>query len=94
MDVLNDRLYVLVTGEVKTAMMDPTVKANVIPSNDAGVYLWDENAKTFTVFMVKPKMNVFISLMNIQICQPMAMKFTFLLVTTNIQGHFARSRSG
>ncbi|UQJ95050.1 baseplate wedge subunit [Klebsiella phage CPRSA] len=40
MDVLNDRLYVLVTGEVKTAMMDPTVKANVIPSNDAGVYLW------------------------------------------------------
>lgn len=48
MDVLNDRLYVLVTGEVKTAMMDPTVKANVIPSNDAGVYLWDENAKTFT----------------------------------------------
>lgn len=47
MDILNEKLYVLVTGEVKQALQDPTKPANVIPSNDAGVYEWDETALKF-----------------------------------------------
>lgn len=48
MDVLEGKLYVLITGEVSTALLDPTVPANVIPSEDAGVYQWDEDTLTFT----------------------------------------------
>lgn len=47
MDVLDDRLYVLITGEVKTDRADPTKPANVIPSKDAGVYQWDEDGLKF-----------------------------------------------
>lgn len=47
MDVMNDKLYVLVTGEVKQALQDPTNPANVIASEDAGVYQWDEDNLSF-----------------------------------------------
>lgn len=48
MDVLDGKLYILVSGEVKTALADPTNPANVKDSEDEGVYLWDDEALTFT----------------------------------------------
>lgn len=39
MDVLNERVYALITGEVKSDYIDPTNPDNVVPSEDAGVYL-------------------------------------------------------
>lgn len=56
MDVVKDQLLVLVTGEVKKQGQDPTDKRNVIPSKDAGVYLFDETTRKFTrVFGVNDK---------------------------------------
>ncbi|UES35568.1 baseplate wedge protein [Citrobacter phage KKP_3664] len=47
MDVMDGKLYVLVTGEVKVALQDPTKPENVVPSDDSGVYQWQEDTKTF-----------------------------------------------
>lgn len=47
MDVMNDKLYVLVTGEVTAPLLDPTKPANVTTSDDAGVYQWDEDNLNF-----------------------------------------------
>jgi len=41
MDVLDGKLYALVTGEVKADLLDPTNPENVIPSESSGVYLLD-----------------------------------------------------
>lgn len=47
MDVMNGKLYALITGEVKIARLDPTNPDNVVPSEDAGVYQWDEDQSKF-----------------------------------------------
>ncbi|QDH49020.1 baseplate wedge subunit [Pantoea phage Phynn] len=47
MDVMDGKLYALVTGEVSKRYADPTNPKNVIPSADAGVYQWDPDALVF-----------------------------------------------
>ncbi|AWD90303.1 baseplate wedge subunit [Erwinia phage Cronus] len=41
MDSINNKLYALITGEVKSYGLDPTVPANVIDSESKGVYILD-----------------------------------------------------
>lgn len=48
MDVMDGKLYALITGEVKTVLMDPTKPENVVSSADAGVYQWDPETLKFT----------------------------------------------
>ncbi|MGL4522762.1 MAG: baseplate wedge subunit [Bacilli bacterium] len=53
LDVLNDKLYALVTGRVKLhpttgTQLDPTKKENVEPSEHDGIYVFDANAGTWT----------------------------------------------
>ncbi|MGL5582971.1 MAG: hypothetical protein ACRDCE_18735, partial [Cetobacterium sp.] len=51
LDVLNGKLYALVTGRVKLSAsgnhMDPTVPENVEPSEFDGVYIYDDEARTW-----------------------------------------------
>lgn len=41
MDVVNGILFAYVTGELKSSNLDPTISANVIPSEFSGVYMLD-----------------------------------------------------
>lgn len=43
MDSVNGKIYALITGEVKTYGLDPTVPANVIDSDSKGVYVLQDD---------------------------------------------------
>lgn len=47
MDVIDGKLLVFVTGEVKQRYQDPTKPENVVPSDDAGVYLIGSDGLSF-----------------------------------------------
>lgn len=48
MDVIDGKLLVFVTGEVRRQYQDPTKPENVVVSESAGVYLLNEDGLTFT----------------------------------------------
>lgn len=48
MDVLDGNLFVLVSGQLKSAGLDPTVSTNITHSDDSGVYMLNTDKTTFT----------------------------------------------
>lgn len=48
MDSIGGRIFALITGEVKTEGLDPTVPDNVIDSTTKGVYVLNDDLATFT----------------------------------------------
>lgn len=50
MDSVNDKIYALITGEVKTYGLDPTNPENVIDSEDKGVYVLQDDGTFKRIF--------------------------------------------
>lgn len=74
MDVIDGKLLVFVTGEVKQRYQDPTKPENVVPSDDAGVYLIGSDGLSFQrVFGNTPQERNIFSMGSV-ICQPMVMR--------------------
>lgn len=47
MDSVGDRVFALITGEVKADNLDPTIPSNVIDSASKGIYVLNDDGKTF-----------------------------------------------
>lgn len=50
MEVINEKLLVFVSGQVKQAGMDPTIKENVIPCDEVGIYMLNDDLTMTRVF--------------------------------------------
>lgn len=48
LDVVDGKLYALITGQAKKDFADLSVVANVVPSKDSGVYEYNQDQQTFT----------------------------------------------